>query len=88
MPTSVEDLSGWFDDGVAQQATHMIVVCDTFDYTDFPVYVRPDEDPRAAVDREAAESMQQIMEVYDLRRDKSAQLAERRAYHLGGPALV
>ncbi|MEV0733726.1 hypothetical protein [Polymorphospora sp. NPDC050346] len=82
METTFEDLSRWFDQGVAQRATHLIVVCDTFDYTDFPVYVQPGEDPRAVVDHEAAKSMQGIHEVYDLRLDKATQLQERRALRL------
>jgi len=31
--TTVEDIQEWLDDGVADGATHMIVVLDTFDYT-------------------------------------------------------
>lgn len=76
-------LSRWFDDGTAQGATHMIVVCDQFDYEDFPVYVRPDEDVAEVYAREAAQELQMVMEVYCLSMDREAQLREVRAFHLG-----
>lgn len=44
MAATRADIEGWFDSGVAQGATHMIVKCDTFDWSDYPVYVTPDED--------------------------------------------
>jgi CO dehydrogenase nickel-insertion accessory protein CooC1 len=69
----------WFDRGVEEGADYMIVVCDTFDYEDYPVYAT------AAEFKEKYEShngMQRIMEVYDLHRDKAEQLRERRAMNL------
>lgn len=86
MSTTVEMLSRWFDEGSRQGATHMIVVCDQFDFEDFPVYVAPGEDPAAAVDREAGRELQRVMEVYCLSMEKAAQLREVRAFHLDGPA--
>jgi|ERR1039458_6306432 hypothetical protein len=38
--TTKEDLRRWFNEGVELKATHMIVVCDTFDHEDYPVYVK------------------------------------------------
>lgn len=32
MGTTQQEISEWFDRGVKEGATHMIVVCDTFDY--------------------------------------------------------
>lgn len=83
MGTMKQVLSGWFDEGVEQGATHMIVVCDTFDYGDFPIYVKPDEDARKETTKQGNESMQRILEVYDLRADKAAQMAEDRAFNFG-----
>lgn len=54
----------------------MIVVCDTFDHEDYPVYVSEDED----VHEKAAEydecDMQKIMEVYNLSMDIEEQLSQ------------
>ena len=81
--TTREDISRWFDDGVRRGATHLIVVCDTFDHEDFPVYVMPGEDSREVAGKHDDYSkMLRVMEVYALRRDKQSQLAEFRAYHL------
>jgi hypothetical protein len=49
MAATYERISGWFDRGVAQGATHLVVVCDTFDYEDYPVFVKPGEDAREVV---------------------------------------
>ncbi len=74
MGTSVEDLSEWFDRGVEQGATHMIVVCDTFDYEDYPVYVKKGEDVRSVYNHYNGPNMQKVMEVYSLSQDKEKQL--------------
>lgn len=39
MPTTREDIVRWFEEGVKQDATHLIVVCDRFSYEDFPDYI-------------------------------------------------
>jgi len=83
--TSVEELGRWFDDGVERGATHLIVVCDQYDYTDFPVYVQPGQDPTELFEQERAKPLQAVMEVYCLSMDRAAQLAERRAFHLDPP---
>lgn len=67
MGTSREDIRGWFRAGVQQGATHMIVMCDTFDYDDYPVFVKPDQDVREIVKERNGKNMQELMEVYDLR---------------------
>ncbi len=88
MSTTPQVLSDWFDEGVRQSATHMIVVCDTFDHGDFPVYVKPDEDAHEKTEKERNGSMQRVVEVYDLRADKVAQMAEDRAFNFGDDELA
>ena len=46
MGTTAEDIGRWFDEGVEEGATHMIVVCDTYDYEDYPVFVKKGQDVR------------------------------------------
>jgi len=60
----------------------MIVVCDTFDYDDYPVYVAPGEDAREIVDKKyRGQNMQSMMEVYDLRKDRETQIDQDRVYN-------
>jgi len=79
MRTIRSDIEGWLNQR-PPGATHMIVFCDTFDYGDYPVYVRPDED----IHQKLAEvhPMRRVMEVYNYSLPLEAQLSERRAYHL------
>lgn len=71
--STLEERRVWFDAGVAKGATHMIVVSDTFDWTDFPIYVMPGEDVRKVEKRKSEEGMNKIMEVFDLRIERDPQ---------------
>jgi len=77
MSTSVADLRGWFNQGLQQNATHMIIMCDTFDYEDYPVYVSRGENPRDV----QTPSMGRIMECYSMALPFEQQAAEYRASH-------
>ncbi|MDQ5944571.1 MAG: hypothetical protein QG658_640 [Patescibacteria group bacterium] len=81
MATTIPMLVRWFSVGVEQGATHMIVVCDTFDWEDYPIYVKPGEDVHEKFDEFHERNMQKVMEVYDLRLNRDDQMAERRALH-------
>lgn len=78
--TTKDTIRRWFNNGVSKGCTHMIVVCDTYDYSDFPAYVDPDEDVRE-VEKEQRTNMGRVMEVYDLRMSREDQMAEQRAFH-------
>lgn len=82
--TSRQEIAGWFDEGVAKGASHMIVVCDTFDYSDYPVFTTPDTFWEQHKSHNGP-NMTKIIEVYDLALDKESQLSERRAFHLPAP---
>lgn len=62
--TTLKEIAGWFEDGRGS-AAYMIVVCDTFDYDDYPVYVKDDQDFWVEYDRLNGHNMQKVMEVYD-----------------------
>lgn len=81
MAASKSDIQGWFERGVGQGATHMIVVCDTFDHEDYPVFVQDGEDARKKADSYNGRNMQRVMEVYDLRADMADQLGAHRAFN-------
>lgn len=82
MAASRQDIIEWFARGLEDGATHMIVVCDTYDHSDYPRYVHGPEELRDALDSYTSAPMTRVMEVYDLGGDKVAQLVEFRAWHV------
>lgn len=80
--TSRDEIATWFDRGVSEGCRYMIVVCDSFDHDDYPVYVQPQEDFWKKHDHYDGLNMQRIMEVYDLQEDKAAQMSSRRVFNL------
>jgi hypothetical protein len=78
-----EQISKWFDFAKQSGFAYMIIVCDMFEYTDYPVYVYAGNNLRERANRVIATDMQVIMECYDLSMDKEAQFAERRAQNWG-----
>jgi len=82
MTITKDGIRSWLAAAKREGATHVLVVCDTFDHEDYPVSVMPGEDVRAkAKPYQAGENMQALMEVYSLKRDIEAQLNEHRAFH-------
>lgn len=79
--TTRKEISGWFDIGVAKGATHMLVVCDTYDWEDYPVYVAKHEDVHSVAARNSGPNMTKLMEVYNLAMDKERQLVQHRAFN-------
>lgn len=78
--TTREEISQWFDRGVNDKATHLLVVCDTFDYEDYPVFVAEGENVRKVFEEYNNHKMQRVMEVYSLSQPKEEQLAEFRCF--------
>lgn len=62
--------------------THMLVVVDTFDYDDFPVFVSKEQDVNQVVDSFRKKEMTRVMEVYNLNMDLQKQLGERFCFNL------
>ena len=76
--TTMKEINSWIDRGLEQNATHMIVMCDTFSYEDYPVFVMEGQNPR---DIAPKGNMQTPMECYDLRMNIEEQMDEIRANH-------
>lgn len=83
MAATKEEISAWFDRGVksADNPTHMIVVCDTYDHDDYPVYVKPSENISEIFKKYDGKNMQKVMEVYKLSDDKEKQLNVSRCFN-------
>lgn len=84
--TTKQEISDWFDRGRAQGAKHMLVVCDTFDYDDYPVYTHSDDE---CLKRYTSPGhMQRVMEVYDLAAPKAEQMDAKRVFRLPSPGAA
>ena len=75
--TTTNDIRNWLLEGQQQKATHCIIVCDTFDYEDYPVYVTKRQDVHEIEKRYSGVNMQQVMEIYNLKKSLDSQLNQR-----------
>jgi hypothetical protein len=83
MGTTREEIREWLQRGKEQGATRMLVVCDTFDHEDYPVYVLPGKNAREVYAEYNGKEMQRVIEAYSYELPLDSQLAEHRSFHLG-----
>lgn len=81
-PASKQDIVKWINEAVKNNAAYLIVVYDSFDYGDYPVYCSSKEECLEKFDEFNDKNMQKVMEVYDLSLNINDQLNEERAFHL------
>ena len=81
MATSKEEIKEWVEEGKNNGSTHVMIVCDTYDYDDYPVYVQPEQDIREML-KAYSKDMQKVMEVYSMNLDIDEQLSEHRSFNL------
>jgi hypothetical protein len=79
MSTTKAMIRAWLERAQANGATHVIVACDTYDWTDYPVEAAATGDVREIAARHDGPNMSKLMEVYSLSMDWDTQLAEFRA---------
>jgi len=75
MACTREDRKRWLEEAKKAGASHMLVVCDTFDYEDYPVNIMPGENARAKAEQYTPDTMQRVMECFSLSMDFDEQLA-------------
>jgi hypothetical protein len=80
MGTTKQQIAQWFARGQSRGSRYMVVVCDTFDFSDYPVYCGGVESARKTIDHPG--EMQRAMECYDLEVDMVDQLEMRRCWAL------
>lgn len=86
MTATKEDIREWLNKGREEENSHMIVACDTFDHSYYPVYVSKSEDVRQCIGEATSLSrMTTIMEVYSYSMDLEQQLNENRVYNITTP---
>ena len=81
MAASKMDIYMWLKNAQEHGATHMLVVCDTYDHEDYPISVMPDQDLASIAKAHHGTNMQRVMECYDLSMDLMEQANEFRAFH-------
>ncbi len=73
--TTKGDIAEWFEQGVKIKAIYLFVVCDTYDWEDFPAYAGDREEANKKLhEYSGGKNMVKLMEIYDLRQDMTKQL--------------
>lgn len=62
--TRLEEIKWWWDRAKENKAKYLVVMCDTYDYEDYPVECKTAEEARLR--RDCPGDMQRVMEVYDM----------------------
>lgn len=78
--TSRDEIKEWFEHGVENNNTHMIVVCDTWNYEDFPVFCKNNINDK--INNYESNKDYRVMEVYNLSLNMEEQLNEARCYNI------
>jgi hypothetical protein len=81
MATEQSDIQRWLERGKENGSTHLIVVCDTFDHEDFPVFVEPGQDVYKVEKEHNGINMERVMEVYNISMDWESQLNQYRSFN-------
>lgn len=81
MAASREDIKRWLETAKEKGATHVVVVCDTFDWDDYPVYVMPGEDARKIAEANNGPNMTKLMEVYNMAMPVDQQMSAHRVFN-------
>jgi hypothetical protein len=79
--TTKQDIRRWLETGLRSNCSHVIVVCDTFAWEDYPVYVSK-KDNCEEICKIHQKNMQQVMEVYNLSMDINEQLNQKRVWNV------
>ena len=67
MAASLQEVNSWVERAKEMGATHIISVCDTFDWEDYPVYVMPHETVDEKKNRFDGTNMQKINEIIEVK---------------------
>lgn len=80
MAATKDDLRHWFKAAKASGFAYMVIMCDTFDWSDYPACYMSQAEAQSRVNNPGPGY--KVMEVYDLSMNMEAQLSEYRAWHL------
>lgn len=82
--TTRSEIRDWLGDvdEMSKSFSHMIVVCDSFDYQDYPIFVNRDENVQDVIDNYSSKSMQKVMEIYNYDKNIFEQLGADKSWNL------
>lgn len=80
MAATKEFIRNWLQ-RTTKEYSHMLVVCDTFDYEDYPVFVNKNEDVNNKI-KYYSGNMQRVVEVYNLSINLESQLEAHRVWNI------
>lgn len=66
MTDTYNDVQRWIKTGKSLKATHLIVICDTFSYEDYPIYAHGEKDCKAKAKSHNGPNMQSVHEIINL----------------------
>jgi hypothetical protein len=66
--TTTDELREWIKTAAEKGAAYLLIVCDTFSWEDYPVYISPDEDLLEVIHKYDGVDMQMVMDLYQLGR--------------------
>ena len=75
MAATQTQIKQWFEKAQEEKATHMVIICDTFDYGDYPVNFHSEAAARRRCEQPG--DMQRVMEVYKIELGWEAQSSGR-----------
>ena len=82
MTATRKEIKGWVDELFANpEYTHLVVACDTWDYDNYPVFVKQGEDVREVYNEHVKGDFNKVDEVYSRNHDRDEQMREWRALH-------
>ena len=61
--------------------THMLVICDIFDYENYPVYITSNENVEKMIERYSV-NMQKVVEVYNFKMNIGYQLSQFKLWNI------
>jgi hypothetical protein len=80
MAATQDDIKRWLESAKKEKAKYMIVMCDTFNWEDYPVNCKTAKECTEKYNNPG--SMQKVMEVYDLSLNLEKQINEGRSFNL------
>jgi thiaminase len=78
---SREDIKRYLEKGKKNGAKYMLMVCDTFSFEDYPVYVKENEKLVDIINKYDDKNMQEIQEIYNLEMDIDIKLNKDRVWN-------
>ena len=80
--TTPDKIKQWLMQGQEKNARWVLIVCDTLNYEDYPIYAYAPKECREKYQQYNEKDMQRVMEIYDLHQNIEEQLVRERTFDL------